>query len=253
MFEQASIDTRGMLRSPWAITVSVAGQALLLSAGIVVSIFQTDTLPRGFAITRVAAPWTLQKPAEPAAGSPVARPTRTGPHPFFAPSKIPDLQAKNSSASASLLHIDEPVGMDSMGIAGPGLLGTGGPIGSVDGVRLPPPPPASTPHPQVKPAAPVPSGPVRVSNGVQAAKLVRQVKPVYPPLARQARISGTVRLVAIIGRDGSIQNLQVASGHPLLTAAAVEAVKQWLYRPTLLSEQPVEVITQIDVNFTLTN
>ena len=151
MFEQASIDTRGMLRSPWAITVSVAGQALLLSAGIVVSIFQTDTLPRGFAITRVAAPWTRQKSAEPAAGSPVARPTRTGPHPFFAPSKIPDLQAKNS---ASLLHIDEPVGMDSIGIAGPGLLGTGGPIGSVDGVRLPPPPPASTPHPQVKPAAP---------------------------------------------------------------------------------------------------
>src|SRR6266571_4523539 len=95
MFEQASIDTRGMLRSPWAITVSVAGQALLLSAGIVVSIFQTDTLPRGFAITRVAAPGTRQKSAEPAAGSPVARPTRTGPHPFFAPSKIPDLQAKN--------------------------------------------------------------------------------------------------------------------------------------------------------------
>jgi len=148
MFEQASIDTRGMLRSPWAITVSVAGQALLLSAGIVVSIFQTGTLPRGFAITRVAAPWTRQKSAEPAAGSPVARPTRTGPHPFFAPSKIPDLQAKNSPDSASLLHIDEPVGMDSIGIAGPGLLGTGGPIGSVDGVRLPPPPPpASTPHP----------------------------------------------------------------------------------------------------------
>ena len=94
MFEQASIDTRGMLRSPWAITVSVAGQALLLSAGIVVSIFQTDTLPRGFAITRVAAPWTRQKSAEPAAGSPVARPTRPGPHPFFAPSKIRDLQAK---------------------------------------------------------------------------------------------------------------------------------------------------------------
>jgi protein TonB len=105
----------------------------------------------------------------------------------------------------------------------------------------------------VKQAAPAPIGPVHVSTGVQAAKLVRQVKPVYPPLARQARISGTVRLVAIIGRDGSIKNLQVAGGHPLLTAAAVDAVKQWLYRPTLLNEQPVEVITQIDVNFTLSN
>lgn len=86
---------------------------------------------------------------------------------------------------------------------------------------------------------------------MQAAKLIRQVKPVYPPLARQARISGTVRLVAIIGRDGAIRNLQVTAGHPLLVPAAVEAVKQWLYLPTLLNQEPVEVITQIDVNFTL--
>jgi TonB family C-terminal domain len=86
---------------------------------------------------------------------------------------------------------------------------------------------------------------------VQAAKLIRQVTPVYPPLARQARIAGTVRLTAIISREGAIQNLQVMSGHPLLTAAALDAVKQWLYQPTLLNEEPVEVITQIDVNFTL--
>jgi protein TonB len=252
MFEQASIDTRGMLRSPWAITVSVVGQALLLSAGIVVSLLQTDTLPRGFAITRVAAPWIRQKPAEPSVGSAVARPIRTGPHLLFVvPTKITDLQPHSSADSMSLFRFDDPVGIDSMGIAGSGSIGIGVPIGGVDSIRLPPPPPA--PAPQVRPAAPARSGPVNVSKGVQEAKLVRQVKPAYPPLARQARISGTVRLVAIIGRDGSIRNLQVTDGHPLLTGAAVEAVKQWLYRPTLLNEQPVEVITQIDVNFTLSN
>jgi len=102
-----------------------------------------------------------------------------------------------------------------------------------------------------KAAAPVAGTPVRVSMGTQAAKLTRLVKPAYPPLAVQAHISGTVRLAAIISRDGLIQNLQVVSGHPLLTTAAVDAVKQWRYQPTLLSGEPVEVITQIDVNFTL--
>src|SRR5262249_7558202 len=115
--------------------------------------------------------------------------------------------------------------------------------------RLPGPPPAEpirrTPE---KPPASAPARPTRVSAGVQAAKRTRQVNPIYPPRAKQARIAGTVRLTAIIGRDGAIRNLEVLSGHPLLTPAAVDAVKQWLYQPTLLNEEPVEVITQIDVN-----
>jgi protein TonB len=87
---------------------------------------------------------------------------------------------------------------------------------------------------------------------VQAAKLISQPKPQYPPLARQARIQGTVRFNAVIGRDGTIQNLQMARGHPLLVPAATEAVRQWRYHPTLLNDDPVEVVTQIDVHFTLT-
>jgi len=112
-------------------------------------------------------------------------------------------------------------------------------------------PPRLEPAPQKKPEVIVPRAPIRVSIGVQAAKLIRQVKPVYPQLAKNARISGTVRLVAIIGKGGAIENLQVSAGHPLLVPAAVEAVKQWLYQPTLLSGEPVDVITQIEVNFTL--
>ena len=73
----------------------------------------------------------------------------------------------------------------------------------------------------------------------------------YPPLAKQARIQGTVRFNAVIGKDGTIQNLTLVSGHPLLVPSATEAVHQWVYQPTLLNGEPVEVVTQIDVNFTL--
>ncbi len=86
---------------------------------------------------------------------------------------------------------------------------------------------------------------------MQAANLIKKVTPVYPPLAKQARIQGTVRFTAIIGKDGTIQNLQMVSGHPMLVPSATDAVKQWVYRPTLLNGEPVEVVTQIDVNFTL--
>ena len=85
---------------------------------------------------------------------------------------------------------------------------------------------------------------------VQSAKLVKQAKPLYPPLAKQARIQGKVMLNAVIGKDGAIQNLTVASGHPLLVQAALDAVRQWVYQPTLLNGEPVEVVTQIEVNFT---
>lgn len=83
--------------------------------------------------------------------------------------------------------------------------------------------------------------------------LIKRVMPIYPPLARQARIQGTVRLTGIISREGQIVNLRVESGHPLLVGAALDAVRQWIYRPTLLNGQPVEVIAPIDVHFTLSN
>jgi protein TonB len=119
----------------------------------------------------------------------------------------------------------------------------GGILGSVPNAAPPPPPPV------VKKEA----GPqrIRVGGNVQAANLIRKVTPVYPPLAKQARIQGTVRFTAIIGKDGTIQNLQLVSGHPLLVESARQAVTQWQYKPTLLNGEPVEVVTQIDVNFTL--
>jgi TonB family protein len=92
---------------------------------------------------------------------------------------------------------------------------------------------------------------VRVARDVQKAKLLQHPEPVYPPLALQARISGVVRLNAIIGKDGTVEKLTLVSGHPVLVQPALDAVKQWVYQPTLLNGQAVEVATQIEVNFTL--
>jgi TonB family protein len=111
-----------------------------------------------------------------------------------------------------------------------------------------PPPPPPPPQPSVASVAPQR---IRVGGGVQQENLIHKIEPVYPPLAFQARIQGTVRFTAIIGRDGRIENLQLVSGHPLLVEAAREAVSQWEYRPTLLNGSRVEVVTQVDVNFTL--
>ena len=92
---------------------------------------------------------------------------------------------------------------------------------------------------------------VQVSSSVQAANLIKKVVPAYPSIAKTARIHGVVRFTALIGKDGRIQNLQVLSGPSPLVDAATAAVRQWVYRPTMLNNEPVEVVTQIDVNFTL--
>ncbi len=113
--------------------------------------------------------------------------------------------------------------------------------------------------PQLEPQAQPQSAPrtetqaqkIRVGGGVQQRKLIHQEPPVYPPLAKQARIQGTVRFTATIAKDGTVKDLQLVSGHPLLVPAAREAVRKWQYEETLLNGQPVEIVTQVDVNFTL--
>jgi len=118
----------------------------------------------------------------------------------------------------------------------------GGAVGSGPSVGF-----AST---EPKPNVP---GRITIGGNVQSAKLIRQPKPVYPPLAKQARISGVVHLAAIISKEGQVIDLKVISGHPLLIPSALEAVQQWVYQQTLLNGEPVEVSTQIDVNYTLSD
>ena len=102
--------------------------------------------------------------------------------------------------------------------------------------------------PSIPPAPSV--RPPRVSH-VMEGNLIRRVQPEYPALAKQARIQGSVVLRAVIDREGTIQDLHVISGHPLLVQAAINAVRQWRYKPYYLNDQPVEVETQVTVNFTL--
>ena len=106
----------------------------------------------------------------------------------------------------------------------------------------------------VRPTATAPASeakPVKLSGGVLAGKLVTQVLPKYPALARQIRLSGTVHLLGIIAKDGHVRDLRVVDGHPMLRQAAFDAVSQWVYAPTLLNGLPVDVEAPIDVNFAL--
>jgi len=154
------------------------------------------------------------------------------------PTKIPE--------KVQMIKEDEapPPTMASGGVVGgvPGGI-PGGQMGGVIGGII-----SSTPVAVPKVATPQR---VRVSQGVTQGLLIRKVQPNYPPLARQARIQGSVLLQAEISKDGTIENLHLISGHPMLAPAAIEAVKQWKYKPYILNGEPVEVETQITVNFTL--
>jgi protein TonB len=106
----------------------------------------------------------------------------------------------------------------------------------------PPPPQRSKPTQPVR---------IRVGGVVSAARLIYQPKPEYPELARIARTEGAVELEAVIGKDGTIEELKLLRGNPLLVNAALKAVRRWRYQPTLLNGEPVEVLTEITVNFKL--
>jgi TonB family protein len=90
---------------------------------------------------------------------------------------------------------------------------------------------------------------VRVGSEAQAAKLVYQPKPEYPALAKSARVQGAVRLEVVVAKDGTVEKLRVLSGHPMLVEAAEAAVERWRYEPTVLNGNPIEVVTEVDVDF----
>lgn len=107
-----------------------------------------------------------------------------------------------------------------------------------------------------RPILPAPAPPAAVAHTLRLShisegNLIRKVQPIYPPLARSARIQGAVVLQAVISKQGTIENLSVVTGHPMLAPAAIDAVRQWRYRPYILNNEPVEVETQITVNFSL--
>jgi len=217
-------------------------EAILVGVTVLVPLIYTEALPKAQLMTFLAAP----PPPPPPPPPPVTAPVRV-----FRRVTVEDIMKAPTVIPKSLAPIrDEPpsgavgvVGGVPGGIPGGSMGGVlGGIIGGVLSSALPPPPPP--------PKAATPRR-IRVGGQVEQAKLIFNPKPEYPPLAKMARIQGTVRLEAIISKDGTIQDLKVLSGHPLLVKAALDAVQRWRYQPTLLNSEPVEVVTEIDCNFTL--
>jgi periplasmic protein TonB len=255
MFEQTFVDGVGKTNKTWTVLVSFIGQCFLIVIAIILPMIYFDALPQTQLTSFLVAPPPPPPPPPPPAATPQVKVVKIIPRQFdagrlMAPKSIPKeiAQIKEEELPPPSSGAVGVVGGVPGGVAGgtPGGV-LGGIIGSVPSAAPPPPPP---PVKKVE-EKPKEVQRIRVGGNVQQAKLVRQPRPVYPPLAKQARIQGVVKLNAIISRDGTIQNLTVLSGHPLLVPSAMDAVKQWVYQPTLLNGEPVEVVTQVDVNFTL--
>ncbi len=245
MFEQTFVEGRGKTKSGMAVFASFAVQLAGVAILVIIPLIYTDTLPRATLASMLTAPPPPPPPPPPPAAQPI-KVVKIAPRQFDAGR----LMAPKTIPKDIAMIKEEDLPPPSSGVVG-GVTGgvAGGSMGGVLGGIVGAVPLAAPPPPKVeKPKTPAR---IRVGGNVQAANLIRKVVPVYPTLAKQARISGTVRFQAIIGKDGTIQNLQLVSGHPLLVAAAQQAVSQWVYRPTLLNGDPVEVVTTIDVNFTL--
>jgi protein TonB len=246
MFEQSLILNDGISRKTGAFAASFAAQSLLAGVCIIVPLFYNEVLPVMKSVPALSLPVFL-KPV-PVDLTPVRTethsPTRS---PFVAPISVP-----TRHATAEPIELEAAPLVNAIYDPNAPVFPTSAVPGSiVPAAQTVTPPPAKSEPAPVESTAP--TGPVRMTSDIQAAKLLKKVLPIYPPLARQARVSGTVRLQGIIAKDGTIQNLQVLSGHPLLIQAALNAVRQWVYRPTILNSQPVEVIAPIDVIFTLSN
>jgi protein TonB len=245
MFENANLPSNGQTRRVSAVLVAALLQAGAAIAVVVASMAGIDVLPRIHSVHLSPAVQNFI-PERPAV-EPVQ-------HAAAANSPAVPVRAWDRRIPIVPLSPAPALFEDTAGIPDAGT-----PVGGGAGWRdLPAGSMFSSPAPEA-PAAPKPAAtpaeqppvPVRVGGNVRAPKVIQQVQPFYPSLAKQARIQGTVRLQAIVRRDGSVGSLQLISGHPLLTQAAIDAVSRWRYQPTLLNGTPVEILLTVDVNFVL--
>jgi protein TonB len=239
MFADSLLDAAGTdhSRRGWTTFVSFAVQAIAAGVLLLLPLFYIQSLPPFQLTARLVAP---TPPAAPPPAGPLrnARPNPSNVSPdghVIAPRFVP----------REIARLDEPSPPPAIDISGPGVFGStgtdrNGVLHSIESGlgTVVPPPPASSNHPP------------RVSR-IMEGNLIYRVQPQYPALARQARIQGMVVLRAMISRAGKIENVQVISGPPLLVKSAMDAVLQWRYRPYYLNNEPVEVETQVTVNFTL--
>ena len=225
-------------RNPWAVIGSLAFLSVLLLALIVIPLFIADPLPKRQTLTMLY----LQPPA--AAGG---NPTR-----LQAPKRASTYTPTSTGITAPVNKTQEapPPPAGATGGVPEGVPGgvVGGSSSGVSSEML-----NSAPSVPVlaKSPVPMPVRRMRIASRVAEANLIHDVAPQYPAEAGRARIEGTVVLMAVIGKDGSVQDVQVESGLPVLAQAAINAVRQWRYKPYLIDGEPVEVDSRITINFTL--
>jgi periplasmic protein TonB len=234
MFDQLVVSSANgsTTNKPWTVALSAIVQGAIVGVMILIPLIYTEALPKGMLNTFLVAPAPPPPPPPPAPPAKViVRPKIITPQRMVAPTVIPKKVEMVKDEAPDL-----NAGVEG-GVGVPG--GTGSVLGGILGNAGPPPPKAPTPTR------------IRVGGNVAAAKLLHQVQPNYPQIAKTAHVSGTVILHAIIAKDGTIQELQYISGPALLMKSAMDAVHEWRYQPTQLNGQPVEVDTTIQVVFTL--
>lgn len=237
MFADSLLETSWAQRSrrSWTTLTSFGIEVLVIGLLLLLPLWKTVGLPsvRALSTPITLMPSTPVRPAtQPHGGSGSPRATNAVIPRFVAPGQIP-----NGIHNGPEDPAPEPIGIGTdIGpiTSGPAI------IGLLPGGTLPVPTPA--PRPAVRA--------IRTSSMLEGS-LIRRVQPVYPPMARNVRVQGPVVLAAVISKAGTIENLRVLSGHPMLVKAALDAVSEWRYRPYILNNEPVEVETQITVNFTL--
>ena len=235
MFEDATFESTGRIRTHsrgWMLAAFAFNSSILLAL-VLIPLICPEAIPnRGITLLRewLTPPPAAQQPEQKQAAPAVSHASTNMSDPFAAPRVIP--------GNILMVTTQEP----------PTMIAIGGPENGVHGgIGDPIFNPAPTPrivHPEVKQT-------MRVSGMVEAGLLLHKTIPVYPALAKAARVSGTVVLEATISRNGTIENLRVTNGPPLLQKAALDAVQSWVYRPYLLNGEPVEVETTVNVIFTL--
>lgn len=246
MFEQAVLPSRPAGGRYWTVAAGFTGELLVVGLVLLAPLIWTDFLPRARAlnwITLPSPPPPILKETPPARVVHPAQPWQSDGRALSQPLTIP----------ATPLTIDDPPGAEPGAVANDGVRNTmaSAMLSLFDSVVRMVPPEHPVAQPVVTQPTPTqPAAPRRIS-ALHPARLLHRVEPVYPAVARAGRISGTVELTGVIATDGRIRELRVASGHPFLAQAALDAVRQWIYEPTVLNGEPVEVIAPITVHFNL--
>lgn len=241
MFEQTFVQTQAATRRPWTVAMSLSLQFVVIGVILLIpllhpAMMRIPPVPQAHSINTWAN--LAPRPVPVTTSAPVLTPSTIRVPRIYSPvfhtatPVAPQIGVPVPETSA--IWQNTPAFAPTMTLPA--------------ATSLPMPAPVKPPTPAVRPA-----GPVRVGGDVESAKLIYAPHPAYPQIAISTRSQGTVRLEAIIAADGKIRNLRVLSGPPLLVRAAMDAVQQWKYQPTLLNGTAVEVVTEIEVNFTLSH